>query len=389
MSVIFHLDLDAFFVSVERILNPNLIGKPVIVGGDPHGRGVVAACSYEARAFGLHSAMPIRQAYRLCPGGIYLHGHYDEYVRYSNLVENLLRKYAPIIEKASIDEFYLDFSGCHNLYGNFLDFASRLQSQIYKELKLPCSIGIAGNKTVAKVASDFNKPNGITYLLPGMEKSFLAPLPVESLPGVGKVFLKELHSKGIYRIGDVLKLPVEYYSSAFGKAGLDLWNKAHGKGSEHLTPTTHQKSISKETTFSEDKISIDELFQHLFNLCSKVSQSLRDHKFVASTVQLKLRYSDFETITRARTIPYTNDDAKIYAVAKELLLSAYTRRVAVRLLGIGVTKFAEYAEQQSLFKDIDDKRNDMLKAVTALRNKYGYDVIKIGSFGKQEKPQKK
>ena len=203
MRTIFHLDLDAFFVSVERILDPSLNGKPVIVGGDPHGRGVVAACSYEARVYGLHSAMPIRQAFKLCPGGIYLHGHHDEYVRFSRAVKNILTNYAPLIQQASVDEFYMDFTGCRKIYGSMFTFASRLQEEIRRKLSLPCSIGIGSNKTVAKIGSDCMKPMGITYIVPGMEKEFLYHMPVETIPGVGNVMLRELNNKGFYVIGDI------------------------------------------------------------------------------------------------------------------------------------------------------------------------------------------
>ncbi len=253
MRTIFHLDLDAFFVSVERILDPKLNGKPVIVGGDPHGRGVVAACSYEARKYGLHSAMPIRNAFKLCPRGIYLHGHYSEYSRYSKAVKNILSSYAPVIEQASIDEFYMDFTGCEKIYGNFIQFAEKLQKEIWEKLSLPCSIGIGSNKTIAKIGSDCMKPQGITYVVPGLEKEFLAPMPVETIPGVGKITLKELNDKGFYKIGDISKAPQEFFSGAFGKSGIYLWRKANGLGTDFLTIEREQKSISKETTFEKDE----------------------------------------------------------------------------------------------------------------------------------------
>ena len=206
MRTIFHLDLDAFFVSVERILDPSLKGKPVIVGGDPkYGRGVVTACSYEARVFGLHSAMPIRTAYRLCPHGIYLHGSHNEYSYFSKAVKNILKQYAPVIEKASIDEFYMDFTGCRNVYGSLFAFASFLQKEIWEKLSLPCSIGIGSNKTIAKIGSDCMKPQGITYIMPGMEKDFLAPMPVETIPGVGKVDRKSTRLNSSHT--DISRMP--------------------------------------------------------------------------------------------------------------------------------------------------------------------------------------
>lgn len=378
MRLILHLDLDAFFVSVERILNPKLKGKPVIVGGDPkYGRGVVAACSYEARAYGLHSAMPIRTAYRLCPHGIYIHGHFDEYVRFSDAVENILKKYSPIVEQASIDEFYLDMTGCQKIYGSMFSFASFIQKEIWERLSLPCSIGIGSNKTIAKIASDCMKPTGITYVLPGMEKHFLSPMPVEAIPGVGKVMLKDLNSKGIYKIVDITALPQEYFAAAYGKYGIDLWRKANGEGSKYLTIRREQKSISKETTFGEDVTSSKFLRDTLFELTGKICQSIRNHGWIASTVSIKLRYSDFQTLTRSRTIKPTDDDKIVFEIAWELLSKVHTRRVGVRLIGVGLTNFSEYYEQEFLFEDEEVKRKKMFRAVTRIRDKYGYNAIKL------------
>ncbi|MFA7290296.1 MAG: DNA polymerase IV, partial [Melioribacteraceae bacterium] len=248
MKTIFHLDLDAFFVSVERVLDPSLEGKPVIVGGDPNSRGVVAACSYEARKYGLHSAMPIKTAYKLCPQGIYLHGSHKEYVRFSKNVKAILENYSPMIEQASIDEFFMDFTGCEYIYGSLFMFASRLQKEIWDKLSLPCSIGIGSNKNVAKIGSDCMKPKGITYIIHGYEKEFLAPMPISVIPGVGKVTQKTLNSKGFYVISDIQNSPADYFALLFGKHGISLWNRANGEGSDLLTLSHQRKSISKETT---------------------------------------------------------------------------------------------------------------------------------------------
>lgn len=385
MRTIFHLDLDAFFVSVERILDPSLTGKPVIVGGDPHGRGVVAACSYEAREYGLHSAMPIRHAYRLCPNGVYLHGHHKEYSRYSKAVKHILEEYAPMLEQASIDEFYMDFTGCGRIYGSLYMFASKLQKEILDKLGLPCSIGIAGNKTVAKIGSDCMKPQGITYVLPGMEKEFLAPMPVETIPGVGKVTLKSLHSKGFYKIGDMTKVSEDYFASAFGKWGSALWHKAHGEGAEYLNPPQARKSISKERTYHEDVMDKNKIEATLFKLTGQVCQMLRDRNWQTSTISIKLRYSDFQTITRAKTIQPTDDDRKIYDIAVDLFRKAYTRRVSVRLIGIHLTKFSEFGEQEFLFPDKDIQREKMLKAVNKIRAIYGYSSIQLGANSTQSR----
>ena len=376
MRLILHLDLDAFFVSVERILNPKLKGKPVIVGGDPkYGRGVVAACSYEARQYGLHSAMPIRTAYRLCPNGIYIHGSHGEYSRFSDAVENILLKYAPLVEQASIDEFYLDMTGCQKIYGSIFSFASFIQKEIWTKLSLPCSIGIGSNKTIAKIASDCMKPTGITYILPGMEKEFLSPMPIETIPGVGSVMLKDLNSKGIYKISDITSLPQEYFAAAYGKYGIDLWRKASGEGTEYLTIQRERKSISKETTFGEDVTSNEVLKKTLFELTGKICQTMRNHGWIASTVNVKLRYSDFQTLTRSRTIKPTDDDKIVFDTAWQLLSKAHIRRVAVRLVGVGLSNFSEYSEQEFLFEDTEIKRKKMFRAVTRIRDKYGYNAI--------------
>jgi DNA polymerase-4 len=380
MRTIFHLDLDAFFVSVERILDPKLNGKPVIVGGDPkYGRGVVAACSYEARVFGLHSAMPIRTAYKLCPHGIYLHGHGDEYTRFSKAVKNILEQYAPLIEQASIDEFYLDMTGTQKMYGSMFAFATVIQKEIWDKIGLPCSIGIGSNKNVAKIGSDCMKPKGITYIILGMEKEFLAPMPVETIPGVGKVMKQSLNARAIYRIGDITTLRSDYFATAYGKYGVDLWRKAHGEGTDYLTIQRTRKSISRETTFGNDVTSEEEIKNTLFYLAGKVCQSLRNKGWETSTIDIKLRYTDFQTLTRAKTIKPSDDDKIIFDTAWDLMKKARTRRVAVRLIGVGVTNFSPLSEQEFLFEDYQVKRNEMLRAVTKIRDKFGYEALLIGS----------
>lgn len=380
MRTIFHLDLDAFFVSVERILDPSLKGKPVIVGANPeYGRGVVAACSYEAREYGLHSAMPIKQAYRLCPDGKYISGSHGEYGRFSKAVKHLLGKYAPQIEQASIDEFYMDFTGCTHIYGSLFMFASKLQREIWNKLELPCSIGIARNKTIAKIASDFMKPHGITYVLPEMEKDFLAPMPAESMPGIGRETIKSLHDKGFYTLGDIAAVNEDYFSAAFGKHGTSMWRKANGEGSEYLTPPGKQKSISHERTFRQDEINKKYIEEVLFDLTGKVCQSLRDKNWQAATISIKLRYTDFITLTRSKTIKATNDDKTVFNAAADMLRKAYTRRVAARLIGISVTKFSPFCEQEFLFRNENTVRENMLKAVSYIRNRYGYESIRVGS----------
>lgn len=380
MQTIFHLDLDAFFVEVERILDPSLKGKPVIVGANPQsGRGVVTTCSYEAREYGLHSAMPIKQAYRLCPYGIYIQGTHGEYTHFSKAVKNILMQYAPMIEQASIDEFYMDFTGTQKLYGSLFLFASKIQKEIKDKLSLPCSIGIGSNKTIAKIASDAMKPNGITYVVQGLEKEFLEFMPAEAIPGIGKITIKSLHSKGFYTVGDIADTSENYFAAAYGKFGIDLWRKANGEGKEYLSKAHKRKSISKERTFGKDVIDKNKVEQTLFDLTGKVCQLLRDRNWQAATITIKLRYSDFITINRSKTITATDDDKIVFDTALKLYKKAYTRRVAVRLIGIHLTKFNEFSEQEILFENRNMIRKKMLRAITEIRNKFGYSVIKIGN----------
>ncbi len=378
MKTIFHIDMDAFFVSVERILDPCLEGKAVIVGGDPHGRGVVAACSYEAREYGLHSAMPIRTAYKLCPHGIYLHGHGKEYGRYSRAVKCLLEKYFPVIEQASIDEFYLDFTGCEKIYGPPPKFAERVQKEIWEKFNLPCSIGIASNKTIAKIASDFKKPKGITYVPHGKEKEFLAPLPIERIPGIGKATLPKLRARGFRFVSDIADTSQDYITTLLGKFGIDLWEKANGYGSDYLHTEHERKSISKETTFDKDIVGKTQIENILFELTGKVCQLLRNEGWQTSTVSIKLRYSDFVTLTRAKTVIPTDDDKVIYNAAVDLFRKAYTRRVGIRLIGIHLSNLSHFTEQDVLFEDEEVIRKRMIRAVMRIRDKYGYNSIHIG-----------
>ena len=381
MKTIFHLDLDAFFVSVERILDPSLNGKPVIVGGNPHGRGVVSACSYESRVFGVHSGMPTRKAYELCPHGLFIHGSHGNYSAYSKEVKKILSKYAPMIQQASVDEFYMDFTGCTHIYGSLFMFASRIQKEIKDKLQLPSSIGIGTNKTVAKIGSDCMKPLGITYIIPGMEKQFLAPMPIEVIPGVGEKMLEKLHAHRVYKIADVLKKSEDYWETVFGKYGIALYRKAEGKGTDYLDPPQPRKSISKERTYREDIDDKIEIEKTLFKLTSQVCQILRDKNIQASTVSIKLRYSDFVTITRAKTIKPSDDDKIIFETATDLFRKNYKRSVSIRLIGIHLTKFSEYCEQEYLFDFEEINRKKLLRAVTKIRDRYGYSCVQFGRKG--------
>ena len=379
MSLSFHLDLDTFVVSVERILDPSLVGKPVIVGGQPGGRGVVSACSYETRKFGVRSGMPSGKAYKLCPQAIFVRGSHGEYSRYSNMVKDILVKYPPVLQQASVDEFYMDFTGCEKIYGNPMLLAERLLDEIYEKIGLPGSIGIGGNKTIAKICSDFNKPRGITFVPNGTEKEFLAPLPAEVMPGVGKVFIRELHSRGIYTLGDIARMPAEYFASVFGKGGLDIWEKANGKGTEFLAESWERKSISSEQTFRSDISSPAEIEAIMFRLVAKICQQIRDEESMATNIHIKLRYADFSTITRAKQVLPTMDDKFVYETAVDLFRKAYTRRVGVRLIGVGMSGFVEYHQQQSLFETTEEKREKMMEAINKIRSKFGFESINMGT----------
>lgn len=378
-KIIFHLDLDAFFVSVERVLDPTLIGKPVIVGGDPKGRGVVAACSYEARAFGLHSAMPIRHAFKLCPNGIYLHGHFSEYSRFSKAIKYKLEHYAPLLEQASIDEFFLDFSGCERIYGHPYFFASKIQNEIKNELNLPCSIGIAGNKFVAKIASDYAKPLGITMVFLGLEEDFLAPLPIEAMIGVGKKTKTELNGKGFYKISDIQNSSLEYLQIAFGKVGAMLYEHAKGKGNDLLNTEIKRKSIGREHTFDIDTTDLIQIETLVFKLVEDICNTMRQLNWQAKTIGVKFRYSDFETLTRSKSLSEpTSDDNIIYNTAINLFKNNYKRRVSIRLIGVNLSNFSENFTQESLFKTVEDKRKILLTSIDNLRKKYGLNVIHYG-----------
>jgi len=271
------------------------------------------------------------------------------------------------------------------MYGSMFHFAKKLQAEIKKKLGLPISIGIGSNKTIAKICSDYAKPFGVTYVIPGMEREFLSPMPVEAIPGVGKVMKRLLNEKGFYKIGDVANCSEEFFGISFGKAGLSVWNKAHGRGKEFLNPPSYQKSISKERTYGKDEMNKKKIEETLFNLAGQVCQLLRDKNWQAATVSIKLRYSDFITITRDRTIKPSDDDEMIFNTALALFEKNFTRRVSIRLIGIRLTKFSEFAEQEILFQDKDIMRKKMFRAVTKIRDKFGYNSINFGILNSSSK----
>ena len=373
-----HLDLDCFYVSVERIKNPSLNGKPVIVGGSPSGRGVVASASYEARKFGVHSAMPAGRALKLCPGLIIVQGHYSEYSDYSNRIYERMKEFSPVVERASIDEMYMDFTGCEHLYGDDLPgFMKKLQKDVWNEFTLPCTIALASNKVVAKIAAGTVKPNGVIHIPHGSEAGFLAPHPIEVIPGIGKKTSEFLRKKGFSLVADIQRTSLQDTVKLLGKHGIWIHNASHGRGTDTLTPEEGRKSISNEETFGHDIPDIPELEKRLFSLVESVCSSARSHRWKAHTITLKLRYLDFKTITRAESISPTNDDSVVFRTVKELLRKNYTRPLAVRLLGVKLSNFLE-EEEAELPLFAQGRRDPALTAVDKIREKYGDDVIHVG-----------
>jgi len=381
LKTYFHLDMDAFFVSVEELFDPSLKGKPVVVGGRANERGVVSAASYAARKFGVHSAMPLRTAYKLCPHAIFLEGHRDRYVEYSHKVYDVLRQYSPRVAMASIDEAYLDMTGTERLHGPPLEAAHKLHQAVGAATGLNCSIGIAAARMVAKVASDQAKPNGVLWIIPGQEASFLAPLDVRKIPGVGKVTEKNLHASGIRKVGDLAALDAKVLEQRFGQWGLALAGKAHGADAGgwfagEIGDRESPKSVSHEHTFSTDTATPTELDAILVRLSEMVARRLRDHDLFTRTIQIKLRYSDFSTFTRSRTLDHaTQIDTELSAAARDLFHKNWTGK-PIRLLGV-YAQSLESAEGQTdlLAEPRADGWRRALAAVDKIRGKYGDDGI--------------
>jgi DNA polymerase IV len=378
---ILHLDLDAFFVAVERLDNPALSGQPVIVGGRPTVRGVVASASYEARAFGVHSAMPTAQALRLCPQAVLLQGHRARYVEMSRRVMAILADYTPLLEPISIDEAFLDMTGTEDHYGPPGRLASMIQVRIDRELGLSASLGAATNKLIAKIASDYRKPHGITVVPAGEEANFLAPLPIRKLWGVGEVTGKELVRMGISTIGDLARLPLETLRARFGVQGEALWRAASGIDDSPVTPEHEAKSLSTEETFAQDVRDVPTLQRELLRLSDSVAARLRRHNLAARTVELKLRYGDFSTISRQATLADATDAGPvIYAQVLALFESAWQRGRPVRLLGVAAANLAQPARQLRLFEQEDLRQAQLDAALDRIRARFGERAIQRASL---------
>jgi DNA polymerase-4 len=377
---IMHIDLDAFFVSVEQVLNPDLRGKPVVVGGKPDRRGVVASASYEARAFGLHAGMPLVTARRLCPHAIFIEGSFTTYRDASQRFTAILADFSPYLESVSLDEAYLDVTGFESIHGSINQMAVAIKQRIKDELGLPSSVGVASSKVVAKIASELSKPDGLLEVAAGDERSFLAPLPVAKLPGIGKKTEQILNSLGITTIGELSTMPLSDLKSHFGASGELLYRHANGIDDSKVEPAGTAKSISRETTFGRDTRDCSLLKGTLGYLSERVGAELRQKSRQAGCVTLKLRYADFSTITRRHTLTKATDaDQTIFNVGLKLLIRALLEgKKPVRLIGIGVSNLTEAGRQLDML-DLSDQRLERLnKAIDRIRRKYGFTAIQTG-----------
>ena len=367
-----HFDLDAFFVSVECINDPSLKGKPLIVGGHNE-RGVVAACSYEARKYGIHSAMPMKTAMRLCPHATVVSGTRGEYSRFSRWVTEIIASKAPIFEKASIDEFYLDLTGMAKYFQPY-EWTIALRKQIMDETKLPISFALASNKMIAKIATNEAKPNGYMHVPNGMEQQFLAPLKVNKIPGVGAQTYQALLELGIEKIEDISQTPIAVLEKHFGKYGAELWHKSHGLHTGEVVSYHEAKSISTENTFDENISDAGALMDELVQQTEKIAYELRQENKMAGCIAVKIRYPNFETTSRQVTIPYTFYDDELIRHAKELFNKLHRKAEPVRLLGVRLSELTNEAMQTNLFNDVT-KKTELYKAIDDVKNRFGSDSI--------------
>ena len=386
LRTIFHVDMDAFFVSVEELFDPTLKGKAVVVGGQRNERGVVSAASYEARKFGVHSAMPLRTAAKLCPQAIFVNGHPERYRECSEKVYRVLQSFSPQVEMASIDEAYLDMTGTERLHGPPLSAAHLLHKKMKAETELNCSIGIGTSRLIAKVSSAKAKPHGILWAIPGQEAKFLAPLDVRDIPGVGKVTEQNLNALGIHRVGDLANFDDTFLQEHFGKWGLALAGKARGEDAggwfdSEVGEDLDAKSISHEHTYNDDTADVNKLESTLMRLSEMVGRRLREANVHARTIQLKLRYKDFTTITRAHTLPdATQIDMEIFEQIRSLFHKNWRKGAQVRLLGVQASHFDDRPAQSDL---IDGGRRhrweQALAAADRLRDKFGESSVALAT----------
>jgi DNA polymerase-4 len=368
-----HFDLDAFFVSVECLNDPSLKGKPLLVGGRE--RGVVAACSYEARKYGIHSAMPMKTALKLCPHAIVTNNSRGEYSKYSRIVTNIIAEKAPLFEKASIDEFYLDLTGMEKYFQPY-QWTIDLRQEIIDKTGLPISFALASNKMIAKIGTDAAKPNGYIHVPFGREREFLAPMTVNKIPGVGAHTYENLKKLGIYTINDLTLHTPEALERSLGKYGIELWNKAHGIHDREVTPYYEAKSISTESTFEENILDVNRLMTELVHMTERVAYELRQDNKTAGCIAVKIRYPDFETTSKQTTIPYTFYDDELIPKAKEMFHKLYRKGQPVRLMGVRLSELTDEAVQTNLFTNAE-KKNGLYKAIDDVKNRFGkYSITK-------------
>ena len=367
-----HFDLDAFFVSVEILKDPSLKGKPIIVGGDGQ-RGIVAACSYEARKYGIQSAMPALTAKRLCPHAIFLRGSYHEYSKYSRWVTQIIADSVPVYEKASVDEFYIDMTGMDRFFG-VSQYTKELREKIIRETGLPISYGLSTSKLVSKMATNEAKPNGYLEVLPGKETDFLWPLTVDKIPGVGKQTQVQLHNLGIFTIEQIAKTPADQLEFHFGKWGKKLWEKAYGIFDSPVEHYSEQKSISHENTFHQDFADLHFLHTELVKLTEETAYDLRQDEKLTGCVTVKLRYADFTTVSKQEVIDYTALDNILIAKVKDLFSKLYKKGEKVRLLGVRFSHLVPMTIQMNLFDDAVEKL-ELYKAVDDIKNQFGSDAV--------------
>jgi len=385
---ILHVDMDAFFVSVELLARPELKGLPVVVGGQRDQRGVVSSASYEARRFGIHSAMPLRTAAKLCPGAIFLDGHHELYGRWSDRVATVLSKFSPVVEMASIDEAYLDLAGTERLNGPPLEAADKLLREIGATTGLPCSGGLGATRLVAKVASDQAKPRGLVWVPAGSEEAFLAPLAVRRIPGIGRVTEGALKALGIDTVAQLQIVSLERLEQEFGRWGTALYRKARGIDSYEFFVDAEPKSISHNCTFGEDTTDRELLHSTLSYLCQKAAKRLRDAGLHARTVTLTLRYADFATITRSQTLADPCDlDSVFLHAARELFTRAWNGTAKLRLVGVALTSFSHGSQQLDLLDgDRREKLERLAQTADRLRDKFGFEKVQLGgSLGNRKR----
>lgn len=370
---IVHMDLDSFFVSVSCLDHPKLKGKPVLIGGTSD-RGVVASCSYEARAYGVHSGMPMKLARRLCPDALIVRGDYERYSYFSDMVTEIISERVPVYEKSSIDEFYIDLSGMDRFFGCY-KWATELRQRITKETGLPISFGMSENKTVSKVATGEAKPNGQQKIDFGNEKTFLAPLPVRKIPMVGEKTAHLLKTMGVEKIETVQQMPMELMESVLGDNGISIWKKANGIDNTPVEPYNERKSLSTEETFEQDTIDVDYLKSLIVSMTEKLAFQLRTEDKLTACVTIKIRYSNFDTHTMQSRIPYTSNDHTLIARAKELFDKLFDRRMLIRLIGVRFSHLVGGGYQINLFEDSEEMIR-LYQAMDKLRQRFGDTSIR-------------